>query len=207
MDLNKVLFKFIKIAFGILVVLLIVYAAINLSGLGFDFGYRVFTESAIDNPPGKDVLVQVKDDTSEKELGVILEEKGLVIYTLHTARHDREKACDNDVLQSLGQNYAAKYGQTILRAAASRFSSSSSLSFKSKSRKKLLKTRLQLIVDFKSVTNKEKRKCIYAFSIIILLMTVCAPLSVYALDDTQYKDFAPVNLESLDLSSYFSDYT
>ena len=78
MDLNKVLFKFIKIAFGILVVLLIVYAAINLSGLGFDFGYRVFTESAIDNPPGKDVLVQVKDDTSEKELGVILEEKGLV---------------------------------------------------------------------------------------------------------------------------------
>ena len=78
MDLNKVLFKFIKIAFGILVVLLIVYAAINLSGLGFDFGYRLFTESAIDNPPGKDVLVQVKDDTSEKELGVILEEKGLV---------------------------------------------------------------------------------------------------------------------------------
>ena len=78
MDLNKVLFTFIKIAFGILVVLLIVYAAINLSGLGFDFGYRVFTESAIDNPPGKDVLVQVKDDTSEKELGVILEEKGLV---------------------------------------------------------------------------------------------------------------------------------
>ena len=51
MDLNKVLFTFIKIAFGILVVLLIVYAAINLSGLGFDFGYRVFTESAIDNPP------------------------------------------------------------------------------------------------------------------------------------------------------------
>ena len=39
MDLNKVLFKFIKIAFGILVVLLIVYAAINLSGLGFDFGF------------------------------------------------------------------------------------------------------------------------------------------------------------------------
>ncbi len=130
----------------------------------------------------------------------------VVIYTLHTARHDREKACDNDVLQCLGQNYAAKYGQTILRAAASRFSSSSSLSFKSKSRKNLLKTRLQLIVDFKPITNREKRKCIYAFSIIILLMTVCAPLSVYALDDTQYKDFAPMNLESLDLSSYFSDY-
>lgn len=130
----------------------------------------------------------------------------VVIYTLHTARHDREKACDNDVLQYLGQSYAVKYGQTILRAAASRSSNSSSVSFKSKSRKKLLKTRLQLIVDFKPVTKIEKRKCIYAFFIIILLMTVCAPLSVYALDDTQYKDFAPVNLESLDLSSYFSGY-
>lgn len=130
----------------------------------------------------------------------------VVIYTLHTARHDREKACDNDVLQCLGQSYAVKYGQTILRAAASRSSNSSSVSFKSKSRKKLLKTRLQLIVNFNPVTNREKRKCIYAFFIIILLMTVCAPLSVYALDDTQYKDFAPVNLEFLDLSSYFSGY-
>lgn len=130
----------------------------------------------------------------------------VVIYTLHTARHDREKACDNDVLQYLGQSYAVKYGQTILRAAASRSSNSSSVSFKSKSRKKLLKTRLQLIVNFNPVTNREKQKCIYAFSIIILLMTVCAPLSVYALDDTQYKDFAPMNLESMDLSSYFSDY-
>ena len=120
--------------------------------------------------------------------------------------HYIEKACDNDVLQYLGQSYAVKYGQTILRAAASRSSNSSSVSFKSKSRKNLLKTRLQLIVDFKPITNREKRKCIYAFSIIILLMTVCAPLSVYALDDTQYKDFAPMNLESLDLSSYFSDY-
>lgn len=78
MDLNKILFSFIKTAFGILIILFIAYAAMNLSGIGYDFGYRVFTESAIDNPPGKDVLVQVTDQTSEKELGELLEEKGLV---------------------------------------------------------------------------------------------------------------------------------
>ena len=78
MDLNKVLFTFIKISFAILVVLLVIYAAVNLSGLGYDFGYRVFTESAIEEAPGVDILVQVKEDTSESELGDILEEKGLV---------------------------------------------------------------------------------------------------------------------------------
>lgn len=78
MNLNKVLFTFIKTAFGILVILFIVYAAMNLSSIGYDFGYRVFTESAIDTAPGKDMLVQINDDTSERELGVMLEEKGLV---------------------------------------------------------------------------------------------------------------------------------
>lgn len=78
MDLNKMLFTFIKCAFGVLIALLIIYLAISLSGTGYDFGYRVFTENAIDNPPGKDVLVQVSEDTSERELGKILEEKGLV---------------------------------------------------------------------------------------------------------------------------------
>lgn len=78
MDLNKMLFTFIKWAFGVLIALFIIYLAISLGTTGYDFGYRVFTEAAIDNPPGKDVLVQVSEDTSERELGKILEEKGLV---------------------------------------------------------------------------------------------------------------------------------
>lgn len=78
MNLNKILFGFIKTAFGILIILAIAYAAMNLSGIGYDFGYRVFTESAIDEEPGKDVLVQLNEDTSAKELAELLEEKGLV---------------------------------------------------------------------------------------------------------------------------------
>lgn len=78
MDLNKFLFRFISVAFKIMIVLFVIAATVKLGGIGYDFGYRVFTESAIDKEPGKDVLVQVREDTSARELGKTLEEKGLV---------------------------------------------------------------------------------------------------------------------------------
>ena len=78
MDLNKFLFRFISVAFKVMVVLLVLVAAVKLGGIGYDFGYRVFTEPAMASEPGKDVLVQVREDTSARELGRTLEEKGLV---------------------------------------------------------------------------------------------------------------------------------
>ena len=78
MDLNKFLFRFISVAFKIMIALLVIVATVKLGGIGYDFGYRVFTETAIDKEPGKDVLVQVREDTSARELGKTLEEKGLV---------------------------------------------------------------------------------------------------------------------------------
>lgn len=78
MDLNKFLFTFISGAFKVMVVLLVIVAAVKLGGIGYDFGYRVFTEPAMAEEPGKDVLVQVRADMSARELGRTLEEKGLV---------------------------------------------------------------------------------------------------------------------------------
>lgn len=78
MQFNKALFKFIKVAFTIMVILLIVYAGVRISKTAYDFGYRVFTETAIDKAPGKDVAIQVTDGMSAKELGEELETKGLV---------------------------------------------------------------------------------------------------------------------------------
>lgn len=78
MDLNKFLFRFISVAFKIMVVLFVIAATVKLGGIGYDFGYRVFTEPAMAEEPGKDVLVQVREDMSARELGRTLEEKGLV---------------------------------------------------------------------------------------------------------------------------------
>lgn len=78
MNINKALFSFIKIAFSIMVILMVVYGAVRLSGVGYEYGYRLFTEPAMEEAPGEDVLVQVKADMSGRQIAEMLEEKGLV---------------------------------------------------------------------------------------------------------------------------------
>ena len=78
MNVNKALITFIRVAFGVLLILLAIYAGTRLCSVGYDFGYRVFTEPAVDKAPGKDVMVQIKEGMSAKEIGELLEEKGLV---------------------------------------------------------------------------------------------------------------------------------
>lgn len=78
MDINKVIYKVVGITFSIMVFLLAVYGTMRVSLVAFDFGYRVFTESAIDEEPGTAITVNVKENTGSVELGKLLYEKGLV---------------------------------------------------------------------------------------------------------------------------------
>ena len=78
METNKVIFKFIKIAFSIMMALVILYATLSASMYVYDFGYRVFTEKAIDEKPGKNVRVTIASDMDGKEIGQVLEDKGVV---------------------------------------------------------------------------------------------------------------------------------
>lgn len=109
---NKSLFKFVRIAFSIMVILLFVSVIVNAGSTAFDFGYRVFTEPAMEAKPGTDVLVQIKETDSPKDIGELLENKGLIrdknlfalqlklsayakkikpgVYTLNTAQTAKE---------------------------------------------------------------------------------------------------------------------
>jgi|UniRef100_UPI0040258F6F cell division protein YceG involved in septum cleavage len=78
MDINKALFKFIKIGFTIMIILFVLLATVYLSRTGYDYGYRLFTETAVDEAPGTDILVQIKQGTSNWQVSKLLEEKGLV---------------------------------------------------------------------------------------------------------------------------------
>ncbi len=78
MDFNKALFAFIKVAFSIMIALIVIYAAVKICSVGYDFGYRVFTEPAISEGPGEDIMVEVTDDMSASDIGHMLETKGLV---------------------------------------------------------------------------------------------------------------------------------
>lgn len=78
MNLNKFIFKFVRVSFSLLVMLLIIAGLIKLANFCYDFGYRVFTETSVDSEPGRDVTVQVTADMSENDIGKLLEEKGLI---------------------------------------------------------------------------------------------------------------------------------
>ena len=75
---NQALFKFIKGAFAVLVVVLIIYGTVRLASVGYEFGYRVFTEPAVSEEPGVDIPVLIKEGMSDKEIAETLEEKGLI---------------------------------------------------------------------------------------------------------------------------------
>lgn len=78
MNLNKAVFKFVSISFSVLVVLLVVVGLVKLGTFCYDFGYRVFTEAPVDEEPGKEVVVEITSEMSERDIGKMLEEKRLI---------------------------------------------------------------------------------------------------------------------------------
>ncbi len=78
MDINKVIFRGVKVGLILVVVLLIVYCTMTVSFIAYDFGYRVFTESAIDEKPGIYMEVVIDESMGASEIGELLVEKGLV---------------------------------------------------------------------------------------------------------------------------------
>ena len=63
---------------NILMMVLVVFVIIQLASVAYNLGYRVFTEPAMDESPGRDVMVEVDQNMSDWDLGIELEEKGLV---------------------------------------------------------------------------------------------------------------------------------
>lgn len=78
MNLNKIVFKLVSISFSILVLLLVIIGLVKLGTACYDFGYRVFTETPMEEEPGKDVTVEVTEDMSGHDIGELLVQKGLV---------------------------------------------------------------------------------------------------------------------------------
>ena len=77
-DVNKTLFRIIKIASTVLIILIVVLGTIRASMVAYDFGYRVFTEPAMENKPGTAVVVTIEDSMDSKDIAECLLENGLI---------------------------------------------------------------------------------------------------------------------------------
>ena len=83
--------------FRVGVAIFAIYAIYNGALMAYDYGYRIFTEPAVEKAPGRDVSVRIYDKMSEIELGSLLEEKGLVENGLLFAIQFRLSSYDNKV--------------------------------------------------------------------------------------------------------------
>lgn len=78
MKSRKIIFRIIRVGIAVLITILILMLFLSLGKKAYEFGYRIFTETAVDEAPGKDVVVLVRSDMSKKEVAEMLEQKGLV---------------------------------------------------------------------------------------------------------------------------------
>jgi len=77
-DVNKTLFRIIKIASTVLILLIVVVGTFRTSMTAYDFGYRVFTEPAMADKPGTTVVVTIEKSMEAMDIADYLLEKGLI---------------------------------------------------------------------------------------------------------------------------------
>lgn len=76
---SKIVIKIVDISFSMLIMLILVVVLYKAGEKSYDFGYRVFMETAVAAvEDGEDKLVQVTGNMGAKEIGDLLEEKGLI---------------------------------------------------------------------------------------------------------------------------------
>ncbi len=60
------------------VILVVVLVLFMMGRKAYSFGYQIFAEETVSEPPGKKVAVTVEEDISASKLANLLEDKGLV---------------------------------------------------------------------------------------------------------------------------------
>lgn len=78
MSASKIVLNILHMCVSVLILVLVVFAVLKLSGRAYDLGYRVYTEKPVEAQPGHDKVVEISEDMSAMEIGTLLEEKGLV---------------------------------------------------------------------------------------------------------------------------------
>ena len=79
MKTKQVVFAVLGTIFKVAATIVLVYFVYNASMMAYDYGYRVFTEPAMAKEgEGVDITVDITMGKSDRQIGQILEAKGLV---------------------------------------------------------------------------------------------------------------------------------
>ncbi len=78
MSPRKVAWAIIKTIFAVVIAAVIMMLVYRFALSAYDFGYRIFAEEPVSPEPGLTMSVAIVEGKSAKEIGEILEEKGLI---------------------------------------------------------------------------------------------------------------------------------
>lgn len=78
MDTKKVTLAIISTVAKVAAIALILVFVYRTAVKAYDYGYRIFEDRPIAEAPGRDVSVSITEGKSAREIGEILESKGLV---------------------------------------------------------------------------------------------------------------------------------
>ena len=78
MDAKKLVSAVLTTILKVIVAIIVIFVVYTGANTCYDFGYRIFTESAVAFGEGRDVTVTVTEEMSPLDLGKLFLEKGLV---------------------------------------------------------------------------------------------------------------------------------
>lgn len=96
-QIAEIVAAIVSFAIKVIIVVWLVNFIYKKTTEAYDFGFRIFTETAVSPAPGRDVTVALTEGKTEKALASLLKEKGLV----------------RDEKLALLQIYASEYKDTI----------------------------------------------------------------------------------------------
>ena len=71
-------YSFLGTVIRIVVLIILAIVLFKLGGKAYEFGFRIFTEEPMSEPPGRDVQITVSKSDGIKEVSQMLEDKGLI---------------------------------------------------------------------------------------------------------------------------------
>ncbi len=71
-------YSFLGTVIRIVVLIILAIVLFKLGGKAYEFGFRIFTEEPMSEPPGRDVQITVSKSDGIKEVSKMLEDKGLI---------------------------------------------------------------------------------------------------------------------------------
>lgn len=77
-DINRVTGVIIKVSLKLIIAALLILILYEGMRAGFHFGYEIFADTAMAPAPGKEAAVVIGEDLSERQVGKVLREKGLI---------------------------------------------------------------------------------------------------------------------------------